>query len=201
VSLLPLFPLPTVVLFPGMLLPLHVFEPRYRALVGDVMATDRRLGMVLLRPGWGLTYEGNPPMYDVACSSEIVHSVPLNDGRYIIALRGLERVRIVDEDYARPYRRANIEFIPDARMNDEDRQAVDALRQTLMGSVPGTSASADMGREEFIHTLAQELNLTPIEKQALLESPSLRARAQMLVELLEMKQAESRLPGDAGWHH
>jgi len=62
-DLLPLFPLPNVVLFPGVFLPLHIFEPRYKEMVADALAGDRIIGMALLRPGWEADYEGRPPIY------------------------------------------------------------------------------------------------------------------------------------------
>ena len=70
-DLLPLFPLPSVVLFPGVFLPLHIFEPRYREMVADALQADRLIGMVLLREGWNDDYEGRPPVYDVGCSGVI----------------------------------------------------------------------------------------------------------------------------------
>jgi Lon protease-like protein len=199
VSLLPLFPLPNVVLFPGILLPLHVFEPRYRELVRDVLQTDQRLGMVLLRSGWGLTYEGNPPIYDVACTGVIVKTVPFDNG-YDVVLRGLERVRIVDEDYERSYRRAHVEPMPDLPTDQKDRQAIGELRMRVDAQLD-THELAESTDEHFIHTAAQELDLAPIEQQALLECASLRMRAQALAELLEMKRVESKLPRAVDWHH
>ena len=97
-DLLPLFPLPNVVLFPNVFLPLHVFEPRYRNLVSDALDSDRLIGMVLLREGWDDQYEGCPPVYSIGCSGVITHVEPLNDGCYDIVLRGVERFRIVDEN-------------------------------------------------------------------------------------------------------
>ena len=87
---LPLFPLPNVVLFPGVLLPLHIFEPRYRAMTADVLASDRRIGIVLLRAGWKDDYEGRPPIHEVGTAGVIEHSARLDDGRYNIVLRGVE---------------------------------------------------------------------------------------------------------------
>src|SRR3954465_3453326 len=93
-DLLPLFPLPNVVLFPNVFLPLHIFEPRYREMVADALASDRMIGMVLLRPGWDRDYEGRPPLYAVGCSGVLTHNERLPDGRYNIVLRGIERFRI-----------------------------------------------------------------------------------------------------------
>src|SRR5512132_186939 len=90
---IPIFPLPTVVLFPNVFLPLHIFEPRYREMVGDALAGDRIIGMVLLREGWQKDYEGRPPVYPVGCAGLITFCEPHADGRYNIALRGMEKFR------------------------------------------------------------------------------------------------------------
>ena len=81
-------------LFPNVFLPLHIFEPRYREMVGDALDGDRIIGMVLLRPGWEGDYEGRPPVYPVGCAGLITHAERLADGRYNIVLRGLEKFRI-----------------------------------------------------------------------------------------------------------
>ena len=77
---IPLFPLPNVVLFPGVFLPLHIFEERYRALTRDALAGDRIIGMALLRPGFEGDYAGRPPIYPVGCAGVISHSDRLPDG-------------------------------------------------------------------------------------------------------------------------
>src|ERR1044071_5796625 len=105
-DLLPLFPLPSVVLFPHVFLPLHIFEPRYREMVADAIAGDRVIGMVLLKPGWEREDEGRPPIYNVGCSGVITHFERLADGRYNIILRGLERFSVISENNNKAYRRA-----------------------------------------------------------------------------------------------
>src|SRR5436309_832636 len=100
---IPLFPLPNVVLFPNVFLPLHIFEPRYRAMVADALKGDRIIGMALLRPGYEANYDGRPPVYEVGCAGVITHSQPLADGRYDIVLRGLEKFRITGEANNEPY--------------------------------------------------------------------------------------------------
>src|SRR5947209_1146443 len=112
-DLLPLFPLPNVVLFPNVFLPLHIFEPRYREMIADALASDRLIGMVLLKPGWEREYEGRPAVYPIGCSGVMTHAEPLADGRYNIALRGVERFRIVEENHSRSYRRAIVEPVAD----------------------------------------------------------------------------------------
>ena len=78
---IPLFPLPNVVLFPNVFLPLHIFEPRYRTMVSDALEGDRIIGMVLLRSGYEADYEGRPPVYEVGCAGVITHSQPLAPSR------------------------------------------------------------------------------------------------------------------------
>src|SRR5437016_1320265 len=130
-ELLSLFPLPNVVLFPNVFLPLHVFEPRYREMVADAVATERIIGMVLLRPGWEREYEGRPAVYPIGCSGVITHFERLADGRYNLVLRGLERFRILQEDHARAYRRAMIEPIPEREAAEEDRLVIRHERSKL----------------------------------------------------------------------
>ena len=84
---IPIFPLPNVVLFPNVFLPLHIFEPRYRAMVADALAGDRIIGMVLLQPGYEANYEGRPPVFTIGCGGVITHADPLDDGRYNIVDR------------------------------------------------------------------------------------------------------------------
>ena len=112
---LPLFPLPNIVLFPGAILPLHVFEPRYRELVRHVLSRRKLLGIVRLRPGFESDYEGRPPLFDVCGVGSVIESVEHADGRYDITLRGLARAKIVAElppDFA--FRQARIEELRDS---------------------------------------------------------------------------------------
>jgi uncharacterized protein len=211
-DLLPIFPLPNVVLFPNVFLPLHIFEPRYREMVADALASDRMIGMVLLRPGWERTSHdphATPPVYPIGCSGVMTHVERIADGRYNIVLRGVERFRIEREDNQRPYRRAVVERLVEQPMAARDRAAIRVYRSKLESLVapsvekgePTGSAAADprmpaaMSDEDLVHALAQYLDLEPLEKQALLERDCLRSRAASLVELLEMKVLMARNPG------
>jgi uncharacterized protein len=208
-DLLPLFPLPNVVLFPNVFLPLHIFEPRYREMIADALTSDRLIGMVLLRPGWERNYDGRPPVYPIGCSGVITHVERLPDGRYNIVLRGLERFRILGEDDGRAYRRAIVEPLADSRVEAEDRRAIRVCRSKLdsMLAPDAEKAGSDarmpaaMSDEDLINALAQYLDLEPLEKQALLEERCLRARAQSLVELLEMKMLALKTPGASTLAH
>ncbi|HEY8536821.1 MAG TPA: LON peptidase substrate-binding domain-containing protein [Vicinamibacterales bacterium] len=192
---LPLFPLPNVVLFPGVYLPLHIFEPRYREMTADALEGDRLIGMVLLRPGFEDEYDGCPPVYPIGCAGLITHAEELPDGRYNIILQGVERFRIRDEDRTRAYRVATIEPLDGGVPGLADTATVRVLRDRLERllaplveraggelTVPPAMSDADL-----IHALAQYLDLEPIEKQALLECPTLVERASALADLLEMK--------------
>jgi uncharacterized protein len=199
-DLLPLFPLPNVVLFPGVFLALHIFEPRYREMVADALATDRLIGMVLLREGWQADYERRPAVFAVGCSGLITHHELLPDGRYNIVLRGLDRFRILGEDHSRAYRRARTEPVPERGLTRADRAALGAHRTRIESLIAPSDqergidprVSAAMADDDLVNALAQYLDLEAIEKQALLEQPSVSERAKALIELLEMKALLSR---------
>jgi uncharacterized protein len=196
---IPIFPLPNVVLFPNVFLPLHIFEPRYREMVTDALEGDRIIGMVLLRPGWEGNYEGRPAVYPIGCAGLITHSERLPDGRYNIVLRGYEKFRITAEDHSRPYRIAAVETVLED-VTEPERAAIRLERRRLeallvpqpegRGSDPKVPPS--MADEDLVNALAQYLELEPVEKQALLERKGLLARCRSLIELLEMKVMVSR---------
>lgn len=204
---IPIFPLPGAVLFPNVFLPLHIFEPRYRAMVSDALEGDRIIGMVLLRPGWEANYEGRPAIYPIGCAGLITFAERLNDGRFNIVLRGLEKFRVTGEEErnGRLYRVAAIDSIAEP-INDADRAAVRAARRRLeallvpqpegRGAEPKVPPS--MPDEDLFNALAQYLELEPVEKQALLEREGLLSRCESLIELLEMKVivAQHKWKGD-----
>jgi hypothetical protein len=197
-----LFPLPNVVLFPNVFLPLHIFEPRYREMVADTLASDRIIGMVLLRPGYEANYEGRPAIYDVGCAGVITHSQPLADGRYDIVLRGIEKFRITSEDSSRPYRIGHVESISEAIPPDEaqplrrQRQRLEAVLAAAIERVRSEPRfPPSVPDEDLVNALAQYLELEVIERQALLECHGVLARCRALIDLLEMKLHTPR-----GWN-
>src|SRR5690348_4408413 len=123
-----LFPLPNLVLFPHVMQPLHVFEPRYRQMTADALAGDRLIALALLRPGWESDYDGKPAIYPVACLGRVVAEQRLDDGRYNILLRGLSRVRVREElPQDRLYRSARVDLLADA--DPPEGQAARDLRK------------------------------------------------------------------------
>ncbi|MGQ0735438.1 MAG: LON peptidase substrate-binding domain-containing protein [Acidobacteriota bacterium] len=199
---IPIFPLPNVVLFPGVFLPLHIFEPRYRQLVSDVLGGDRMIGMVLLKPGFEPDYERSPAVYQTGCAGLVTHADRLSDGRFNIVLRGLERFRIVGEEgpsSTRLYRSALIAPLNEDQVSTDDaqlheaRQRLEALLAPLLsGTLAERGLPPAMPDDELVNALSQYLELEPIEKQALLERNGPLARCQSLVELLEMKALSER---------
>jgi Lon protease-like protein len=192
--LLPLFPLPNLVFFPETRLPLHVFEPRYRQLVTDAVANDKRFGIVLLRPGWEADYFGTPAVHATGTLGEIEQAVPLDDGRFNILVRGDVRFRIVDEVQGEPYRTARVIVQP-----QHDRSATDAyaqrtwlaeLAKQYLHHLPdqdGVPEIETVGLEALTNALIMSLNLETEEKQRLLEIDDLIARAESVGNDLQMR--------------
>jgi len=191
---IPIFPLPDVALFPQVPLPLHIFEPRYRAMVSDALAGDRVIGMALLRPGWEQDYYGRPPVYERGCAGRIEEHEALPDGRSNIVLRGLTRFRIVEEHAGKPYRLASVSALADTA---GDAEPVEAARRALMAAI-GRAADGphvlvikpDVPDEVFVNALSQSLALTAVERQSLIECDSVLERYRRLLSILEFRQLE-----------
>ena len=199
---IPLFPLPNVVLFPNVFLPLHIFEPRYREMVADALAGDRIIGMTLLRPGYEADYQGRPPIYAIGCAGVITHSQALADGRYDIVLRGLAKFRVLSEDSSRSYRIGHIESISEVVPADEQqplRHQRQRLEAVLAAAVERVRAEPkfppSVPDEDLVNALAQYLDLDVLEHQALLECDGVLARCHALIDLLEMMLHSPR----GGW--
>jgi len=190
---IPLFPLPNVVLFPQMPMPLHVFEPRYRKMVLDVRRTHQTIGMVLLRPGWEPLYHGRPPIFAVGCAGRLEQCEDLPDGRFNIVLRGQVRIQIRDEHSGEPYRVATVEPHPEAQAPLE---TLDRARQDLITAIEKASEQevvslhGPLPADLFVNALCQSLDLAPLERQSLLDCNDVLARAKRLIELLAFKRLE-----------
>jgi len=189
---IPLFPLPEVVLFPGVPRPLLIFEPRYREMVADALKENKIIGMVLLRSGYEKDYEGRPPIYGIGCAGVIEDYEQLPDGRYVILLRGLTRFRVVSEDQRKPYRLARVEAAPDL-LTDEERAPLSTMRERLarlldtvlpLGVEPPDPGLDDV---EFVNLTAQALSMPEDARQDLLERNSVLSRARALVDRLEQR--------------
>src|SRR5262245_38928807 len=117
---IPVFPLPDVVFFPGTVLPLHVFETRYRVMVKDALAADGTFAVALLRPGWEQRYAGNPDYFPVATAGRMEEIETTPDGRYYFKLAGAVRVRLGGVVRDAPYRLVDAEEIPERPVDERD---------------------------------------------------------------------------------
>ncbi len=185
---IPIFPLQDVMLFPNSTRPLHIFEPRYRAMVADALEGDRIIGMVLLEPGYEAEYEGRPPIYAIGCAGVIIAVEELPDGRYNIVLDGLVKFRVLSEDASRPYRLAEVEALPDV-LEENDRLLLAErrrqLERILLSLSPGLELPpSDLSDEELVDGLSQRLPLEPAHRQELLEADGPVERASRLIRRL-----------------
>lgn len=193
---LPLFPLPNVVLFPGAALPLHVFEPRYRELVREVLAGRKLMGVVRLKPGFEGDYEGRPPVFDVCGVGAVIDSVEHADGRFDITLRGLARARILEE---LPPTRAFREFrltelgdaISDAAVTSAWQRKLISLWSALAPHLPESvrdlraiTRGAE-GAGAFADRVAAALVGDPDSSQRLLAETDPAERLRLLAEKLQ----------------
>ena len=185
---IPLFPLPDVVLFPGVSVPLRIFEPRYRAMVADALKGDRIIGMVLLRPGYEADYEGRPPVVRVGCAGVITEVEQQANGEYLLILRGLQRFEIARENAGGAYRTARIAPLPEPAADGPQRAAISAERrrvETLLARLGIATPPAAVADADVVVGLAQILELTAAESQELLERDGVLARLRSLADRLE----------------
>jgi hypothetical protein len=192
---LSIFPLPGALLFPGMHLPLHIFEPRYRALVGDAMVRDRRIGMIQPRPGHA-PGEGadpdKPPLFDLGCVGRIAEVEALDDGRYNLILEGVALFRVLRElDVATAFRQVEAELLPvpdDAALSIARRSSLESESRAF-AEAQGYQVDWDqVGRlddESLVNGIAQIAPFDAAAKQALLEAPDIEQRAELIIQLLQ----------------
>lgn len=189
--MIPIFPLPNVVLFPNVFLPLHIFEPRYREMVRDALAGDRIIGLVLMREREEAAGPDVPPVYPIGCAGLITHCERLDDGRFNIVLRGLYKFRIVSEDRTKSYRQAEVEALSEPDTSEglaEERRRLERLLECRL-TTPGATSTlpTEMDDGDLVNALSQYLEFDPLEKQALLERDGLLERCRSLADLLEMQ--------------
>lgn len=198
---LPVFPLTGVLLLPGTVLPLHVFEPRYRAMVEDTLSADRVFGMIQPfapqqdnRPMPGAENQ-KPDLYKVGCAGYIEKWEKLPEGRFFVQLRGVNRFRFeVEFALQRGYRRvkANYQTFPDGKLHEGwrcDRLAVLRALKSY-GQAHGLEVKPEQAERfsdlELVNLLSVSLPFHPAEKQALLEAMTLKDRENVLIDLLRL---------------
>jgi Lon protease-like protein len=187
----PVFPLPKLVMFPGTLLPLHIFEPRYRDMLRDCLATkDRLLAVTQLRPGWEPEYNRSPAIYDVAGVGSIEEHRHNPDGTYDVVLRAFARVRLEERlPQARRYREAIATVLRERTpepVNRDELSAVMSLASNITGIVrralPGfvLQTTSEDGPGLLSDRIADQFVLDPQARQDLLETLDVGVRLRTL---------------------
>ncbi len=188
-SALKVFPLPSAVLFPHTVIPLHIFEPRYRALVQDALAGDRVLALSQLEPGWEGNYGGRPPMLPLMCAGVIAWDEQVEEGRYNILLQGVCRVRMTSELAAdKSYREVRAEVLPDLPYEGPEEEQLRQAVFELAGRVPPSFAEnllpvAARARGGMLaDVVASSVIPEPERRQALLAELDVRRRLEAVLE-------------------
>jgi hypothetical protein len=202
-SIIPVFPLPDFVLFPGVQVPLHIFEPRYREMVADVAAGHRIIGMMMLKGEWERDYHAFPDLFEIGCAGRISDLTRLDDGRFNLVLNGLSEFRVLSEVRDRQYRQAAIQWCPaPAEKLALDDDAMSSLRELLITYLgePAREVWRSLVEQrrlrdaDLINFICFHLDVAPIEKQTLLEAGG--ERAACLIDVLTFRLEERKLgPG------
>jgi len=202
-EIIPIFPLPDFVLFPGVKVPLHIFEPRYREMVGEVSHSHGLIGMMMLKGEWERDYYANPDIYRIGCAGKISAMVQMPDGKYNLMLDGVSEFRVMREIRERPFRQAQVQWCPPAAGKLGLDSATMANLHDLLVRFLGQPAQ-DVWRSlveqrglrdaDLINFICFHLDISPIEKQTLLEAGE--GRAECLLDVLTFKLEERKLgPG------
>ncbi len=200
-----LFPLPNVVLLPRAILPLHIFEDRYRAMIADALTSSRQIAMALLRPGWEKDYHGRPEIEPIVCVGRILQHERLDDGRYNLLLQGVARAGVIEIDDSLAYRRAMLEPVEETEVMEIDladhrrqlkklfedgRVQMTDLAKHLMKLFDSPVSTADLV-DVLSFTLIPEAKV----KQAILAEGDVKRRVERAVALLQRSHPE--IPADA----
>ncbi len=208
---LPIFPLPNVVHFPYTLLPLHIFENRYRKMLQDALEGEKLIGMAVLKPGWEENYQDNPEIHDVACMGKIVQHEQLEDGRSNILLLGLKRVRIKNILHPYPYRLAKVDILEDTfeGLSKSDQAQIKKRLLSDYGEIAieladsnqqlPTLSDAELNLSQLCDALAACIGFSTEEMVQVLNEPNIQRRIDRIQrkidEILKRKQTIVQLPG------
>jgi len=200
-GVVPIFPLAGALLLPGGRLPLNIFEPRYLAMIDTVIAETRMIGMVQPALDGSEREDGEPQLCDVGCLGRITSLNESGDGRYLIALQGACRFRVIEEVAAKtPFRQCRVApFLADLQ-EDQGADQVDrpGLLKALRDFLDANELQADwdnisqVDNGTLVNSLSMMAPFGPPEKQALLEAPDLKTRADTLIAVTEMALAKDR---------
>lgn len=194
-GIVPVFPLSSVVFFPNTLLPLHIFEQRYRDMLNDAQNSEELILMALLKPGWEKDYYGRPDLFQIAGLGRIVNCETLENGKSNIVLYGLKRTKIVEILDDKSYRRARVELLDNTDENNSGK-----LKDKILYSISGWNDMLDEKHKKFrinvnsslplgklTDVLASVLITNVFEKQRFLEELNIYKRAEMINSFLEAR--------------
>jgi uncharacterized protein len=208
-EIIPVFPLPGALLLPRGQMPLNIFEPRYLAMVDDAFRDGHRL-IGMIQPDVSHSPdEAHPKLFQVGCAGRITQLAESGDGRYILELTGVARFKVVQEQTALTlYRQCKVDYFPylDDFTARKGEQAVDreALLKALTEFLEANNLKVDWEgienapNEALVNALAMMSPYGAPEKQAMLEAPDLKTRAEILIAVTEMALAKKRTSGDTG---
>jgi Lon protease-like protein len=206
-EVIPVFPLPGALLLPRGQMPLNIFEPRYLAMIDDAFRDGHRLiGMIQPDPSHSGP-DDRPPLYKIGCVGRITQFAESGDGRYLIQLTGVARFRVEEEPAANTeYRQAKVTFAPFAddfvARKGEDQVDRKGVLKALKDFMSANDLKADWDdiqrapNEALVNALSMMAPYGPPEKQALLEAPDLKTRAELLVAITEIELAKRNIEGD-----
>jgi hypothetical protein len=186
-SKIPIFPLPNVVFFPKVFLPLHIFEDRYKRMVLDALRGNQKIGLILLQQGWERDYFGVPPVHHIGCVGKIEAHEKLPQGRFNILLRGLSRFEIVEFVQEEPYRIARVRMLDDDPILLETDEQLAArefflnrfwryLTDVLGVELEERKLDRTASLESVVNQVAAILDIPLLQKQHLLETPAVAER-------------------------
>jgi ATP-dependent Lon protease len=206
-----LFPLPNLVLFPGVIQPLHIFEPRYRALMRDALESDGLIGVATLKPG---DQEGKvPPVFSTMCIGKIVTHAELPDGRFNLLLCGARRARIIREiPSSGPYRMADVQLIDADPLKARDQDTEPLRRRVLHLFRRLVEADARLDHESLeglingrlplgllVDLMAFSSGASVLEQQSILEASAMQDRCHRVIRLLQQRLAGCRGKAQELW--
>jgi Lon protease-like protein len=192
---LPLFPLPNCVQLPMTVLPLHIFEPRYRAMAAHAIAGEKLIGLALLADGWEPDYYGRPPIHPIVCAGRLIHVQQRENGTYDVLLEGLARARVLDEEPGGDFRMAKVEILTETRLGLDDegvwRHRLDMLLMQVKPEVSGpirkalgTLMNSQLPLGTLLDLIAHALPVKPQERQRVLDAQDVEARAKRVLEMM-----------------
>jgi Lon protease-like protein len=197
-AVLPVFPLPAALLLPGGRMPLNIFEPRYLQMLDEAIAGSRLIGIIQPSLDGSVGVHGEPELCEVGCIGRVISFAESGDGRYLISLQGVCRFRVGHELAVKtPFRQCRI--VPFLADLDEEQTGADVDRPALLKAFRAYLKANDLeadwegvSRAEnamLVNALSMMAPYGPAEKQALLEAPDLKTRAETLIAITEMAMA------------